>query len=132
MATVLILHSTLLCFLWWSGTQSRNTEATKWPIGSAPIMMNDDEFGANCEMLGRRKRSTRRQLARVPLFPPKVRHELCRARTLGRRGGKLATNCLSYGTSLRYTLRYITLRPCPCKWLRIYYSHNPITLLDRV
>jgi hypothetical protein len=54
--------------------------------------MIDDECGAVCGMrIGKRNWSTRRKFALVPLCP----HES----NPGRRGGKVTTNRLSYGTA---------------------------------
>jgi hypothetical protein len=55
-----------------------------------------DEYGAFGGMrIGRVNRITQRKPAPVPLCPPKVPHDL-RSKP-GRRGGKPATNHLSYG-----------------------------------
>jgi hypothetical protein len=47
-------------------------------------------------MIGRGNGSTRRKPAPVPLCPPQT-PTCCPDANLGRRGGKPATNCLSYG-----------------------------------
>jgi hypothetical protein len=63
-----------------------------------PRMIDDDECGAvGGKRLGRGNRSTRRKPAPVPLCPPQIPHDL--GSYLGRRGGKPATNRLSYGTA---------------------------------
>jgi hypothetical protein len=49
-------------------------------------------------MIGRGNRSTQRKLATVPLCPPQTPH-ICPDANSGRRGGKLATNSLSYRTA---------------------------------
>jgi hypothetical protein len=45
-------------------------------------------------------RSILKKLASVPLCPPRIPHNLTWTRTRGRRGGKPATNRLSYGTAV--------------------------------
>jgi hypothetical protein len=64
-------------------------------------MTDDDECGAIGGMLGRGNRSARREPAAVPLCPPQIPHDLTWTRTRDRRGGKPATNRLSYGTAYR-------------------------------
>jgi hypothetical protein len=60
--------------------------------------MIDDDYGALGGMrIGRGNRSTRRKPAPVPLCPPQIPHDL--GSNPGRRGGKPATNRLSYGTA---------------------------------
>jgi hypothetical protein len=49
-------------------------------------------------MIGRGNRSTRRKPAPVPLCPPQTNPTCCLDAKPGRRGGKPATNSLSYGT----------------------------------
>jgi hypothetical protein len=64
-------------------------------------MIDEDDCGAIGVMkMGRGNRSTRRKPAPVPLCPPQIPHDQTRARTPGRRGGKPATNRLSYVTTL--------------------------------
>jgi hypothetical protein len=60
---------------------------------------DDGEIGGM--MIGRGNRSTRRKPALVPLCPPQT-PQACSDTNLGRRGGKPATNRLSYGTALPY------------------------------
>jgi hypothetical protein len=58
----------------------------------------DDECGAFGGMrIGRGNRSTRKKPAPVPLCPPQIPHDL--GSNPGHRGGKPATNRLSYGTT---------------------------------
>jgi hypothetical protein len=59
-----------------SGTESTITKPTKW----ARMMMNDDDCGAICEMLGRGNPSIRRKPAPVPLYPSEIPHDLSGAR----------------------------------------------------
>jgi hypothetical protein len=60
--------------------------------------MVDDECGVVGGMrIGRGNRSTRRKPVSVPLCPPQIPHDL--GSNPGRRGGKPATNPLSYGTA---------------------------------
>jgi hypothetical protein len=49
--------------------------------------------------IGRGNRSTRTKPTPAPLCPPQIPHDQTRARAPGRRGGKLATNRLSYGAA---------------------------------
>jgi hypothetical protein len=65
------------------------TTATNKPIVPAPGDYDDGKNGGM--MIGRGNRSSRRKPAPVPLCPPQ---------TAGR-GGKPATNRLSYGTAQR-------------------------------
>jgi hypothetical protein len=65
-----------------------------------PQMIDDDDCGAISGMkIGRGNRRTRRKPAPAPLCPPQIPHDQTRARTPGRRGGKPATNRLSYGAA---------------------------------
>jgi hypothetical protein len=43
--------------------------------------MDDDECGAFGEKIGKGNRSTWRKPAPMPLYPPKIPHDLTRART---------------------------------------------------
>jgi hypothetical protein len=76
------------------------TAATNRPIVPAPVDYDDGEIG---EMIDRGNRSTRRKPAPVPLCPPKTPHT-CPDANPGRRGGKPATNRLSYGTAFLMVL----------------------------
>jgi hypothetical protein len=67
------------------------TAANNRPIVPAPGDYDDGEIG---EMNGRGNRSTRRKPAPMPRCPPETPHAIP-----GRRGGKPATNRLSYGTA---------------------------------
>jgi hypothetical protein len=68
-----------------------------------PRMIDEDDYGAVGGMrIGWGNRSTRRKPASVPLCPPQIPHDL--GSNPGRRGGKPATNRLSYGTALKETL----------------------------
>jgi hypothetical protein len=69
------------------------TAATNRPIVSA----QDDDGEIGAMMIGRGNRSTRRS-APVPLCPPQTPHA-CPDANPGRRGGKPATNSISYGTA---------------------------------
>jgi hypothetical protein len=60
--------------------------------------MIDDDYGAVGGMrIGRGNRSSRRKPAPVPVCSPQIPHDL--GSNPGRRGGKPATNRLSYGTA---------------------------------
>jgi hypothetical protein len=77
------------------------TSATEWPIVPAPGDCGDGEFGGM--KMDRGNRSTRRKPAPVPLCPPQIPLDQTLVRagsTPGRRGGKPATNRLSYGAAL--------------------------------
>jgi hypothetical protein len=84
------------------------TAATNKPIVPAPGDYDDDaEIGGM--MIGRGNRSTLRKPALVPLCPPQTPHA-CPDANPGHRGGKPATNRLSYGTtSLEVTLSIATM-----------------------
>jgi hypothetical protein len=65
-----------------------------------PQMIDEDNYGATCGMMVRRgSRSTRRKSAPAPLCPLQIPHDQTRARIPDRRGGKPATNRLSYGAA---------------------------------
>jgi hypothetical protein len=70
--------------------------ATNRPIVPTSGDYDDGEFGRM--MICRGNLSTRRKHAPVPLCPPQTPHALP-GREPGRRGGKPATNRLSYGTA---------------------------------
>jgi hypothetical protein len=83
------------------------------PLGTAatsgllykPQMIDEGDCGAIGRMkIGRETRSTRRKPAPAPLCPPQIRHDQTRTRTPGRRGGKPATNRLSYGAAFFMSL----------------------------
>jgi hypothetical protein len=73
------------------------TAATDRPIIPTPGEYNDGEIGGI--MIGRGNQSTRRKPSPVPLVHHKP-HMPCPDAKPSRRGGKLATNCLSYGTAI--------------------------------
>jgi hypothetical protein len=56
--------------------------------------------------IGRGNWSTRRKPAPAPLCPPQIPHDQTRARIPGRRGGKTATNRLSYGAAFSTTVTF--------------------------
>jgi hypothetical protein len=65
-------------------------------------MIDKDDCGATGGMkIGRGNLSSRRKPAPAPLCPPQIPHDETRARTPGRRGGKPATNRLSYGAAIQ-------------------------------
>jgi hypothetical protein len=72
------------------------TAATPWSIAPTPDDDDDDCGAISGIRIDRGNRSTQRKLAPIPLCPPQNPHDLTRARTSGR-GGKPATNRLSYG-----------------------------------
>jgi hypothetical protein len=78
------------------------------PLGTAattgllyqPQVIGDGDCGAVGGMrIGRGNRSTRRNPAPVPLRAPQIPHDLTPGSNPGRRGGKPATNRLSYGAA---------------------------------
>jgi hypothetical protein len=72
------------------------TSASNWPLIPAP---DDGECGVVGGMrIDRGNRSTRRKPAPVPLCPSQIPYDL--GSNPGRRGGKPATNRLSYGATL--------------------------------
>jgi hypothetical protein len=86
-----------------------------------PRMIDDYECGAVGGMkIGRGNRSTRRKPATAPLFRYKS-HMTWPGLEPGQRGGKTATNCLSYGTafnvflttSFTYLLIYLLVELSP-------------------
>jgi hypothetical protein len=86
-------------YYWWGGTKSLGTAATSG-ILYKPQMIDEDDCGAIGGMkIGRGNRSTRRKPAPAPLCPPQIPHDQTRARNPGLRGGKPATNRLSYGAA---------------------------------
>jgi hypothetical protein len=72
------------------------TAATNRPTAPTPGDYDDGEIGGM--IIGRGNRGTRRKRAPVPLVNHK-HHMLCPDANPGRRGGKPATNRLSYGTA---------------------------------
>jgi hypothetical protein len=70
--------------------------ATNRPIVPAPGDYDEGEIGG--KLIGRGNRSTRSKPVPVPLCPPQIPHS-CPDANPGRRGGKPATNRLSYGTA---------------------------------
>jgi hypothetical protein len=71
------------------------TAADNRPPMPAPGDYDDGEIGG---MIGKGNRSTRIKPAPVPFCPPQTPHT-CSDANPGRRGGKPATNRLSYGTA---------------------------------
>jgi hypothetical protein len=76
----------------------RGTSATEWPIVPAPGDYDVGEFGGM--KIGGGNRSTRRKPTAAPLCPPQIPLDQTRARTRCSRGGKPATNRLSYGAAI--------------------------------
>jgi hypothetical protein len=102
------------------------TSATQWPNVPAPVY-DDGEFGGM--KICRGNRSTRRKSAPTPLCPPQIPLDQTGARTRGRRGGKPATNRLSYGAALievrtfsfRRTTNILHLIPIQLLWCLLFY-----------
>jgi hypothetical protein len=89
------------------------------PLGTAaasgllykPQMIDEGDFGSIGGMkIVRGNRSTRRKPAPVPLCPPQIPTRPDPSSNPGRRGGKPATNRLSYGAAFDWlNSRYFTL-----------------------
>jgi hypothetical protein len=76
------------------------TSTTEWLIVPAPGDCDDGEFGGM--KIGRRNRSTRRKPA-LRHFVHHKSHLPDTGSNPGRRGGKPATNRLSYGTAMKWS-----------------------------
>jgi hypothetical protein len=104
------------------GTKSLSTAATSGLLYKLQ-MINEDDCGAIGGMkIGRGNQITRRKPAAAPLCLPQIPHDQTRARTPGRRGGKPATNRLSYGADLDVNLvTFIGLWSCwlPCRFKEV-------------
>jgi hypothetical protein len=73
------------------------TATTNWPIVLAPGNYDDGEFGGM--KIGKGNRSTRRKPALEPLGSLQIKLDQTPGSNPGRRGGKPATNRLSYGAA---------------------------------
>jgi hypothetical protein len=97
---IYVIYLNIISFNWYSGggiqLGSLGTAATSRSIVSAPGDYDDGEIGG---MIDRGNRSTRRKPAPVLLCPSQT-PTCCPEANPGRRGGKPATNRLSYGTAL--------------------------------
>jgi hypothetical protein len=82
------------------------TAVTNRPTVPAPGDYDDAKIGG---MFGRGNRSTRRKPVPMPLCPPQTPHAYPEANP-GRRGGKPATNRLSYGTAFSNDYRELFSR----------------------
>jgi hypothetical protein len=95
------------CYLW-GGTKSLGTAATSDLLYKSQ-MIDEGDCGAIGGMkIGKGNRSTERKPAPAPLCPLQIPHDQTRARTPDRRGGKAATNRLSYGAA--HGQNYLTPR----------------------
>jgi hypothetical protein len=83
------------------GVQAGSTRHVGHWIVPAPGDYDDGEFGGI--KIGRGNRSTRRKPATAPLCPPQIPIEQTPGSNPGRRGGKPATNRLSYGAAMKLT-----------------------------
>jgi hypothetical protein len=81
------------------GTKSLGAAATSGLLNKPQIIDKDDCGAIDGMKIGRGNRSTRRKPASAPHCPPQIPHDQTRARTQDRRGGKPATNRLSYGAA---------------------------------
>jgi hypothetical protein len=85
-------------FVGWD-CKSLGTAATSGLLHK-PQLIDGSDCGAIGEMkIGRGNRSTRRKPAPAPLCPPQIPHDQTPGSNPGRRGGKPATNRLSYGAA---------------------------------
>jgi hypothetical protein len=99
--TLWVKDVTVFFYYWWGGTKSTRYCGTSGLLHN-PQMIDEGDRGAIGGMkIGRGNRSTSRKPASAPLCPPQIPHDQTRARTPGRRGGKPATNRLSYGAAPR-------------------------------
>jgi hypothetical protein len=73
------------------------TSATEWHIVPTPGDYDDGEFGGM--QIGMGNRSLCRKPAPAPIYPPQIPLDKTPGSNSGRRGGKLATNRLSYGAA---------------------------------
>jgi hypothetical protein len=106
------------------------------PLGTAallyqPQMIDEGDCGAIGGMkIGIGNRSTLRKPTPVPLCPPQIPHD--QGSNPGRRGGKPATTCLSYGTAtLRSNFPCSCVRWTECMLYRIHriflgFFHRPV------
>jgi hypothetical protein len=83
------------------------------PLGTAaisgllykPQVIDEGDCGAIGGIkIGRGNRSIRRKPAPAPLCPPQIPHDQTPGSNPGRRGGKPATNRLSYGAALSWKI----------------------------
>jgi hypothetical protein len=75
------------------------TAAIYCPIVPAPADCDDGELFGGVK-IGRGNRRTRRKPAPAPLCPPQIPLDQTPGSNPGRRGGKPATNRLSYGAAI--------------------------------
>jgi hypothetical protein len=93
-------------------------------IVPAPGDYDDGEFGGM--KIGKGNRSTRRKPNPAPLCPPQIQLDKDPGLNPGRRGGKPATNRLSYGAAL-----ICTLLGCCSLWCTLKI-HQKRTLRNKV
>jgi hypothetical protein len=104
----------LFFFILWGGTKSLGTAATSGLLYK-PQMIDEGDCGAiGGKKIARGNRSTWRKPAPASLCPPQIPHDQTPGSNPGRRGGKPATNRLSYGADGMY----LTIRCWRCE-LRI-------------
>jgi hypothetical protein len=97
-----VLWSISFLFFFWGGVRLSPLvkSASIWPI--VPSTDNRRMWSGRWNENFKVKRSTRRKPVPVPLYPPQIPHEV--TWDTGCRGGKSATNRLSYGTALLWSL----------------------------
>jgi hypothetical protein len=89
-----------------------------------PWMIDDECAAVGGMRIGRGNQSTRRKPAPVPLCPPQIPHDL--GSNPGRRGGKPATNRLSYGTAYRQcNIKYLHGGPQKATQTCTTYNDSP-------
>jgi hypothetical protein len=95
------------------------------PLGAAattgllyqPHMIDDGDCGTIGGIkIGRGNRNTKRKPAPVPLCPPQIPNDQTRTRIPSRRGGKSATNHLSYGAAQGAGIAHSSPRPPDKLW----------------
>jgi hypothetical protein len=96
------------------------TAAIYCPIEPAPGDCEDGELFGGMK-IGRENRSTRRKPASAPLCPPQIPFDQTWGWNPGRRGGKPATNRLSYGAAETD----VTIVPANSLWRLIYVGTVP-------
>jgi hypothetical protein len=97
--TLRVPHFVIIIIISGVGLSPLGTAATSGLLYK-PQMTDEDDCGAIGGInIDRGNRSTRRKPAPAPLCPPQIPHDQTRAWTPGRRGGKPATNRLSYGAA---------------------------------
>jgi hypothetical protein len=124
------VHSIFLLFFW-CGTKSLGTAATSGVLYK-PQMIDEGDCGAIDGMkIGRGHRSTRRKPAPAPLCPPQNPTWPYLGSNPGRRGGKPATNRLSYGAA-KYPMLRLRLNPVSFEYYRGVPNIHPLRSIIKI